>query len=83
MEISFKTPFNLIKILIVHTSGVESLTVLLDGTLSSGSFVAIKIWDSVKGIEIKTLIGHDDSIYWLAAIEVKTLKGTGAVKLTS
>jgi WD40 repeat protein len=42
-----------------HTSTVNSLAVLPDGTLASASTdKTIKIWNTVKGIEIRTLYGH-------------------------
>jgi WD40 repeat protein len=47
-----------IKTLSGHTSSVYSLAVLPDGSLASGSVdTKIKIWDTLKGIEIKTLSG--------------------------
>ena len=45
-----------------HTSSVLSLAVLPDGSLASGSDdTKIKIWDTMKGIEIKTLSDHTSS----------------------
>jgi WD40 repeat protein len=46
---------------------VYSLAVLPDGSLASCSDdTRIKIWDTIKGIEIKTLTGHTNSVYSLA-----------------
>jgi WD40 repeat protein len=37
--------------------------------LASGSYdTKIKIWDTIKGIEIKTLTGHTNSCYSLAVL---------------
>ncbi len=46
-----------------------SLAVLPDGSLASGSYDAkIKIWDTIKGIEIKTLTGYTDWVRSLAVL---------------
>jgi hypothetical protein len=60
---------NIIKTLTGHTNYVESLAVLPDGYLASGSWDSkIKIWDTVKGIEIKTLTGLTSSVSSLAVL---------------
>ena len=46
-----------------HTSDVNSLAVLSDEYLASDSReTKIKIWDTVKGIEIKTHTGPKNSV---------------------
>ena len=52
-----------------HTSDVNALTVLSDGSLVSGSDDnTIKIWDIKNGQTIKTLTGHTDSVYALTVL---------------
>ncbi len=51
------------------TNWVRSLAVLPDGSLASGSDdTKIKIWDTIKGIEIKTLTGHTSWVLSLAVL---------------
>jgi WD40 repeat protein len=58
-----------LKLLSGHTNSVLSLAVLPDGSLASGSDdTKIKIWDTMKGIEIKTLNGHTSSVLSLAVL---------------
>ena len=52
-----------------HTSDVLSFAVLPDGSLASGSWdKTIKIWDTIKGIEIKSLTGHTSEVLSLAVL---------------
>ena len=52
-----------------HSKSVFSLTVLPNGLLASGSDDnTIKIWDTDKGICVKTLSGHSKTVYNLTVL---------------
>ena len=52
-----------------HNGWVFFLTVLSDNTLANGSYDGtIKIWDTIKGKELKTLKDHPRLINYLAIL---------------
>ena len=54
--------------LVGHNSSVQSLAVLLNGDLASGSYEEIKIWNPTDGTLKRTLEGHSDTALSLAVL---------------
>jgi WD40 repeat protein len=62
-----------------HTDWVNSLVILPDNTLASGSAdQTIKIWDTVNGKELVTMIGHTSWINFLVVLPDNTLASASA-----
>ncbi len=63
----------LIRTLTEHTSYVYSLNLLPDGSLISGSFKSIKIWNSNNGTLVRTLTGHTGAVSSLVLLSDNSL----------
>ena len=69
MEIWYTVKGNETRTLTGHTNWVETLAILANGTLTSGSAEkTIKIWDTFKGIAIKTITGHTNDVRSLTVL---------------